>query len=426
MTINRRDFIKASAAGTAAVGLGGLAGCGPTKGSGNLVVVGGGFAGATVAKYVRMWSEGGINVTLIERNTAFISCPMSNLVLAGEKKLEDITTSYDGLKNHGVRVIQGEVTAIDPEKRTVTLADGSSISYDRAVVAPGIDFMWDSVPGLSESLANSKIFHGWKAGPQTIGLRKQLMDMKDGGVFAIAIPKAPYRCPPGPYERACMVAHYFKQHKPKSKVLILDANDDVQSKKGLFMAAWKDLYPEIVEYRPKHGITSVDAGSQTVKFEFGDAVKADVLNIIPAQTAGAIAKQAGLITANNRWCGVDWRSTQSVAHSTIHVIGDATLSAPGMPKSGHMATQHAKIAAAAIVELMSGNAVGEPMSIANACYSYVDGRNAVHVASVHVYDATDKTFKTVAGSGGISAARNEIEGKYAWAWAKNVWADALL
>jgi len=427
MTINRRNFIKVSAAGAAAAGIGGLAGCaGGGKGSGNVVVIGGGYGGATVAKYVRMWSDGGINVTLIERNTNFVSCPMSNLVLAGERKLEDITVSYDGLRKHGVRVIQGEVTAVDADKRSVKLANGDSISYDRLVVSPGIDFMWESVPGLTPELANTKILHGWKAGPQTVALRKQLEDMKDGGVFAIAIPKAPYRCPPGPYERACMVAHYLKAKKPKSKVLILDANDDVTSKKGLFMAAWKDLYAGIIEYRPKHEISNLDANSMTLKFEFADAVKADVLNVVPGQRAGDIAKQAGLITANNRWCGVDWRTMESTARPGIHVLGDATLSAPLMPKSGHMTTQHAKIAAAAIVSLMSGEQAPDPMSIANTCYSYVDGKQAVHVASVHTYDAKDKTFKTVAGSGGVSAARNEIEGKYAWAWAKNVWADALL
>jgi NADH dehydrogenase FAD-containing subunit len=223
-----------------------------------------------------------------------------------------------------------------------------------------------------------------------------------------------------------MVAHYLKAKKPKSKVLILDANDDVQSKKGLFMAAWKDLYAGIIEYRPKHEISSLDANSMTLKFEFADAVKADVLNVVPGQKAGDIAKQAGLVTVNNRWCGVDWRTTQSTVHPTIHVIGDATQPAPGMPKSGHMTTQHAKIAAAAIVSLMSGEQPADPMTIANTCYSYVDGKQAVHVASVHIYDAKEKTFKTVAGSGGVSAARNEIEGKYAWAWAKNVWADALL
>jgi len=424
MTLNRRDFLKMSGAAAAA---GALYGCaGGSKASGNVVVIGGGFGGATAAKYIRMWSNGGIDVTLVERNPSFVSCPISNLVLAGEKTIADVTTGYDGLKKHGVRVVQGDAVAVDPVKRTVKLSSGQELPYDRLVVSPGIDFMFESVPGLTPALSDSKILHAWKAGPQTVALRKQLEDMKDGGVYALAIPKSPYRCPPGPYERACMVAHYFKAKKPKAKVLILDANEDVQSKKGLFMKAWKDLYAGIVEYRPNHVITGLDANTQTLKFEFADAVKADVLNVVPGQMAGGVAKAAGLITANNRWCGVDWRTMESVAHKNIHVLGDSTLSAPAMPKSGHMTTQHAKIAAGAIVALMSGEQAPDPMTIANTCYSFVAGNSVVHVASVHTYDAKDKTFKTVPGSGGLSAAANELEAKYAMAWAKNVWADALL
>jgi NADPH-dependent 2,4-dienoyl-CoA reductase/sulfur reductase-like enzyme len=341
--------------------------------------------------------------------------------------IKDLTVSYDKLgSRYGVQVMKDEVTAVDTAKRTVTLARGSTLSYDRLIVAPGIDFMYDGIPGLNNAAAQETVLHAWKAGPQTVALRKQLESMRDGGVFAISIPKAPYRCPPGPYERACMVAHYFKAKKPKSKVLILDGNEDVQSKKGLFMKAWKDLYNGIVEYRPNHVINGLDANTQTLKFEFADAVKADVLNVIPGQMAGGIAKAAGLITANNRWCGVDWRTMESVAHKNIHVLGDSTLSAPAMPKSGHMTTQHAKIAAGAIVALMSGEQAPDPMVIANTCYSFVAGNSVVHVASVHTYDAKDKTFKTVPGSGGLSAAANELEAKYAMAWARNVWADALL
>jgi len=423
MTFNRRDFLKMSGAAAA----GALYGCaGGTRASGNVVVIGGGYGGTTAAKYIRMWSNGGINVTLVERNPAFVSCPISNLVLSGDKTMADITTGYDGLKKHGVRVVQGDAVAVDPVKRTVKLGNGQELSYDRLVVSPGIDFMFESVPGLTPALADSKILHAWKAGPQTVALRKQLEDMKDGGVFAIAIPKAPYRCPPGPYERACVVAEYFKTKKPKSKLLILDANEDVVSKKGLFMKAWGDLYKGIIEYRPNHVVTQLDANAMTLKFEFADAVKADVLNVIPGQMAGGIAKAAGLITANNRWCGIDWRTMESVTHKNIHVLGDSTLSAPAMPKSGHMTTQHAKIAAGAIVALMSGEQAPDPMVIANTCYSFVNSKNTVHVASVHTYDAKDKTFKTVPGSGGLSSAANEQEAKYAMAWARNVWADALL
>lgn len=430
MTLQRRDFIKTLSAGALLAGvgtLGGLSGCASPGGGrlGHLVIIGGGFAGATLAKYTRMWSDGDVRVTLIERNPEFVSCPMSNLVLAGERKIEEITHSYESLGKYGIRVVRGEVTAIDADKRQVRLANGETIAYDRLAVAPGIDFLWDKVPGLTPEIANTRFFHAWRAGPQTVGLRKQLEAMRDGGVFAIAIPEVPYRCPPGPYERACLVAHYFKTHKPKSKVLILDANPDVQSKKALFMAAWKDLYPNIIEYRPDHDIESFDAGSGTLKFKDHGTLKPDVLNLIPPQRAGDIAHQAGLTNVGNRWCAVDWRTLESTARPGIHVLGDATQIAPGMPKSGHMATQHAKVAAAAIVRLMKGEPVIEPAVIANTCYSFVDDKQAVHVASVHAYDDKEKTYKIVPGSGGVSQARNIIEGRYGWAWAQNIWADML-
>ncbi len=426
MTIHRREFLKVAGLTAAAGALSGYALRAAAAPSGNVVVVGGGFGGATVAKYLRLWSNGSVNVTLIERNPTFISCPISNLVLSGDRKMEDITISYDGLaKKHGVKLVAGEVSAIDAEKKQVKLASGDSIGYDRLVVAPGVDFMYESVPGLTKELSESKILHAWKAGPQTVALRKQLEDMKDGGVVAICIPKIPYRCPPGPYERACMVAHYLKNNKPKSKVLILDANEDVVSKKGLFMKVWGDNYTGIVEYRKEQNITGVDAASNTVKFDFGDPVKADVLNIIPPHMAGGIAKAAGLINQNNRWCGVDWLTMESTAVKNVHVIGDATFPAPAMPKSGHMANQQAKVAASAILNLLAGTGVNQEPVVMNTCYSFFDPKNAVHVASVHTYDAKEKTFKTVQGAGGLSAAPTELEGKFATAWAKNIWADTL-
>ena len=251
MLMKRRDFLKLGAAAGSMAALHGCA-AGGNKASGHVVVVGGGYGGATLAKYLRMWSAGGVQVTLIERNPAFVSCPMSNLVIGGFKTLEDITVSYDNLKNKWqVRVIQDEVVAVDAAKRSISLARGGSMTYDRLVLSPGVDFMFDQIPGLNDAAAQSRILHAWKAGPQTVALRKQLEDMKDGGVFAISIPKAPFRCPPAPYERACLVASYFKQHKPKSKVIILDANEEVASKKDLFTKAWADLYNGIVEYRPK-------------------------------------------------------------------------------------------------------------------------------------------------------------------------------
>ncbi|MBI2317565.1 MAG: FAD-dependent oxidoreductase, partial [Betaproteobacteria bacterium] len=257
-----------------------------------------------------------------------------------------------------------------------------------------------------------------------VALRRQLEAMRDGGVYVLTVPTAPYRCPPGPYERACMVAAYFRRAKPKSKVLLLDANPDVTSKAGLFKAAWNELYKGMIEYRGNAAVNRVDAKAKTVSTDF-DTVRGDVLNVVPPHRAGNIAGAAGLITANKRWCGVDWLTMESVAARGIHVLGDATLSAPAMPKSGHMANQHAKVAAAAIIELLNGRAPNPAPMVTNTCYSFVSDREAIHVASVHAYDAKDRTFKPVPGSGGVSKARNEPEGGYAWAWAQNIWSDIL-
>lgn len=422
--MKRRQFIQAASA----AGVLGLSGCASTgSGSGpHVVVVGGGYGGATAAKYVRMWSDYGIRVTLIEPNASFVSCPISNLVIGGSKTIADITSSYEGLSRvHGVRVIKDSVSTIDADKRTVTLATGSQLAYDRLILSPGVDFMMEALPGLNRPGAQDQVLHAWKAGPQTVALRRQLEAMPDGGVFAITIPQAPYRCPPGPYERACQVASYFKTSKPRSKVLVLDQNDDVTSKGALFKKAWAERYAGIVEYRPKHKLVDVDVAASTLKFEFNDDIKAAVLNVIPAMRAGDIAVRSGLATANKRWCEVDFLSFESKAARYVHVLGDATQSAPAMPKSGHMANQHGKTCAAAVVALLTGQVVNAMPVYNNTCYSFVSDREVVHVASVHRYDAAQKTMVTVAGSGGLSTAANELEGHYAMAWARNIWADTL-
>lgn len=427
--MKRRQMLKAAGwvsalSGTALLGAcaaGGSAGRGP-----RVVVVGGGFGGATAAKYLRMWSDNTLDVTLVEPNAAFVSCPISNLVLGGTKTIADITTPYDNLtRRHGVKVVRDSVASIDVEKRVVKLAGGSDLSYDRVIVSPGIDFMWESLPGMARSGAQERVLHAWKAGPQTLALRRQLEAMPNGGVYVLAIPLAPYRCPPGPYERACQVAHYFSKAKPRSKVLIVDANDDVTSKGPLFKKAWADRYKGIVEYRPKHNLTDVDAANMTLKFDFNDDVKGAVLNVVPAMRAGDIAVRTGLATANRRWCEVDWLTFEAKAAKNVHVIGDAIQIAPAMPKSGHMANQHAKTCAAAVVALLTGKAVNPLPIYNNTCYSFVSDEDVVHVASVHRYDAAQKTMLTVPGSGGVSVAANELEGRYAMAWARNIWADAL-
>ena len=423
MTAARRGFMKGALGLSAMAALYGCAGAG--KGAkGHVVVVGGGYGGATAAKYISMWSEGGIRVTLVERNAAFVSCPISNLVIAGEKQLSDITIGYEGLAKYGITVVQDEVTAVDAEKRMIKLARGGDLAYDRLVLSPGVDFMYETLPGMGSAAAQENVLHAWKAGPQTVALRKQLQAMPDGGVFAMTIPKAPYRCPPGPYERACMVAHYLKQAKPKSKVLVLDANEDIVSKKGLFMKAWADNYKGMIEYRPQSELRDVDAANRTAILEF-DQVKASVLNVVPPQRAGDIAAKSGLKLVNNRWVDINWLTMESTSTPNIHVLGDAIFPAPTMPKSGHMANQHAKVAAAAIVNLMSGQPPSDAPLVMNTCYSFVDATNVVHVASVHPYDPATKQPQPVKGAGGLSAAPTEMEGKYALAWAKNIWADML-
>jgi NADPH-dependent 2,4-dienoyl-CoA reductase/sulfur reductase-like enzyme len=389
-----------------------------------VVVIGGGYGGATAAKYVRLFSDHKINVLLIEPSAHFISCPMSNLVIGGSKSLADLTTSYDALSSkHGVTVVRDKATAIDPQKKTVSLQNGGNISYDKLVLSPGVDMVFDSIEGLQAANASGQVLQAWKAGPETLALRKQLEAMPDGGVYALTVPEAPYRCPPGPYERASQVAHYFKQAKPKSKVLILDANPDVTSKAGLFKKFWSDNYKDIIEYRPNHKVTAVD--SQSIRFDVQEPVRADVMNVLPAMRAGAIAMQTGLATANNRWCGIHYQTFESVAAKDIHILGDAILAAPAMPKSGHMANSHAKVAAAAIVAQLSGLEAHPTPYLTNTCYSYVNDHMVVHVASVHQYLTDEKTYKTVPGSGGLSSEANTLEGTYAWNWAQNIWADSL-
>jgi sulfide dehydrogenase [flavocytochrome c] flavoprotein chain len=417
--MRRRDFLGFAAAGS----LAGLAGCAanaPSKA--RVLVVGGGFGGATAAKYIRMWGPS-IDVVLVERDPSFISCPISNLVLAGFTGMEDITRNIDGLGRHGVRVVRDEVTAIDAAKKSVRLARGGEIAYERLVVSPGIDFTFGDVQGFEQAMQSGRVLHAWKAGPQTVALRRQLEQMSDGGVYVLSIPLAPYRCPPGPYERVSMVAAYFKQAKPRSKVLVLDANPDVTSKGPLFKRAWSDVYPGIIEYRGNSRAVGVDGNSMTVRLEVED-VKGDVLNVVPPHRAGDVAAKAGLITTNNRWCDVDWRTMESKAVKGVHVLGDATLSAPAMPKSASMANNHAKIAAGAIVDLLNGREP-QPLKILNTCYSFVSQKEAIRVSSVHEWDPGQGTLVAIKGSGGVSAARSEAEGNYAWSWARTIWADSL-
>ena len=387
-----------------------------------VLVVGGGYGGATAAKYLRLFSGGAIEVILIEPEAAFVSCPMSNLVLAGQWQMADITRSYGELTaRHGVQIVRDTVTAIDADKRVVRLAKGPALSYDKLVLSPGIEMMWSEIEGLQA--ARGRVLQAWKGGEETAALRRQLEAMPDGGVFAVAIPEAPYRCPPGPYERACLVADYFKRAKPRAKVLILDANEDVTSKGPLFKRVWAERYAGMVEYRPQSKCVAVEG--DTLRFELADDVRADVLNVLPPMRAGAVAVSAGLANSNGRWCAVNFLDFESTAARHIHVIGDAIQIVNAIPKSGHMANAQAKVAAAAIVAGLAGLEPDPAPMLTNTCYSFVDAERAVHVASVHAYVAAEKTFKPVPGAGGLSAAPNEMEARYAFNWARTIWSDTL-
>ena len=421
MSLSRREFMQ----WTAAAGATTLAGCATTSGgsAGRVVVIGAGIGGGTAAKYVKMWAPD-IDVTVVERETGFISCPISNLVLAGNTTLNEISRDYSKLSAHNIKVVRDDAVAIDPVAKSVRLASGSTLNYDRLIVSPGVDFLYDTIPGLNNAAAQAQVLHAWKAGPETLALRKQLESMQDGGVFVFHVPLAPFRCPPGPYERTCQIADYFKRAKPKSKIIVLDSNQDVVSKAGLFKAVWNGQYKGTIDYRPNSEIADVDVKGKTIKLQFGE-VKGDVLNVVPPQHAGEIARQAGLINANNRWCGVDWMTCESTAVKGVHVLGDATLSASAMPKSASMANQHAKVCAAAVIALIKGRPVNPVPMMMNTCYSFVDAKNVIHVASVHQYSAADKTMVMIKDAGGLSDKPSELEGTYAWGWARNIWADSL-
>lgn len=400
-----------------------LAGCAsPSRARlGHVVVVGGGFGGATAARYLKLWGGADVDVTLVERNEGFISCPMSNLVIAGVRDPISIAQGYGMLESQGVRRLRGEVVGIDQAAKTIRLADRSTLAWDRLVLAPGIDFMLDGVPGLADALDSGRAVHAWKAGAQTMALRRQLEGLAEGGVVLMSIPRSPYRCPPGPYERACLIASYLKRHKPRAKLLVLDANPEVQSKKALFERAFAQHHAGVLEYRPNAELKEVLADG-TARFEFED-VKADVLNLIPPQRAGSLARE--FANVNGRWVGVDWLSMQAQVAPGVHVVGDAILSAPGMPKSGHLANQQAKLAAAAVLQGLKGEAPNPAPVVMNTCYSFVTPTEAMHVASVHQYDAAEKTMKAVPGAGGVSPAASLREGELALAWAENIWADSL-
>lgn len=386
-------------------------------GAGHVVVIGGGFGGATAAKYIKR-GNADIQVTLVEPNKTFYTCPFSNLVLAGERSLDSIGHNYDELKQvYGVRVVHALAQDIDPVAHSVKLSNGTTLKYDRLLLSPGIDMRWNALEGYDEAAAELAP-HAWKAGPQTLLLRRQLEAMEDGGTFVMSVPADPFRCPPGPYERASLVAHYLKQHKPRSKVLILDSKDNF-SKQGLFTAGWKEVYGDMIEWVGLSNdgrVVRVDAQRREVETEFGSRHKASVLNVIPPQKAGFIAERAG-VTNESGWVPVHAETFESKQVKDIYVVGDATLAAP-MPKSGFAANAQGKVAAAAIVASLAGIRAPDPYW-ANTCYSLINPEYGISVAGV--YKAEEGQVISVPGSGGLSAADasdniRRSEAAYAVGW----------
>jgi len=412
---SRREFLKLGvAASTALLPLPALAqGAAP-----RVVVVGGGFAGASCARALRQ-ADGRIAVTLVEANATFTACPFSNAVIGGLRELSAQQFTYDRVAADGIVVARAMATAVDAQ--SVTLADGARLPYDRLVLAPGIDIRWDALPGYDEAAA-AQMPHAWRAGEQTLLLRRQLEAMDDGGLVVISAPANPFRCPPGPYERASLIAHYLKTKKPKSKLMILDAKDAF-SKQRLFQAAWAELYPGLLEWVPlsKGGaVTSVDAATRTLMTDFGRH-QAKVANVIPPQKAGRIADVAGVADGTG-WCPIDPVTFESKLQPRIHVIGDAAI-AGAMPKSAFAANSQAKTCAAAVARLLTGATPSVPKLI-NTCYSLVAPDYGISVAGVYQPSASGQLAE-VPGSGGVSPtgaprATRAAEALLAEAWFRTI------
>lgn len=433
--MNRRDFFRlASMAGVGAsmASLSGLAraatpaqlGTVPTNIgiNGRVVVIGGGMGGATVAKYLRLWGGTGVSVTLVERETAYSSNILSNLVLNGQRTMTSLQYGYSNLATrYGVKLVKGNVVGIDQAGHSVALADGSRLPYDRLVVAPGVDF--DIISGLETAAAQAKVPHAWKAGPQTTQLRNMLLSMKDGEHFVMTIPAKPYRCPPGPYERACVVADWLKKNgRTKSKVIVLDANKEITAEPLAFGNAFNVLYKGMVEYYPGVIVNSIDASTMSLETSRGN-ISGKVINAIPAHRAGKVIVDNGLANVGGRWAGVDVLTYQSTAAPGIHVIGDA--SATTQPKAGHIANQEAKICADAIVRLLSGRSP-DPSPITNsACYSPITSDTASWLTAVFGYDQATGTMLPVPGAAAEAPGRSQDNYKEMFKWFNTLMEDSF-
>ncbi|KAF0119423.1 MAG: NAD(FAD)-dependent dehydrogenase [Rhodospirillaceae bacterium] len=429
-TVNRRNFLKftvATAAVAPVVGMPFIARGAAAAGQ-KVVVVGGGPGGATAAKYLKM-ADPNLDVTVIEASEKYVSCFLSNEAVIGERTMDSLTIGFDDLKKHGITVVIDTVTGIDPVGKTVATKGGKTYAYDRCIVSPGVDFKWGAIEGYDEA-ASETIPHAWKAGPQTLLLKKQIESMKDGGTVVIVAPPNPFRCPPGPYERASLLAHYFKTHgKTKSKIIILDPKDDF-AKKGLFIQAWTRMYgygtPEsMIKWVPgaEGGkVDKIDPKALTIQAQTED-FKADVLNVIPPQKAGSIATAAGLVN-DKGWCPVNQKTFESTLQAGVYVIGDACV-AGVMPKSAYAANSQAKVTAAAVVAALAGKEPGTP-SYVNTCYSIAGHDYGFSVAAVYRFDEEKKEIvgKAEVTASDASPVMLKREVSYAHSWFDNIIADS--
>jgi NADPH-dependent 2,4-dienoyl-CoA reductase/sulfur reductase-like enzyme len=394
------------------------------QGRARIVVVGGGFAGATCARALRRVGPQ-FEVTLVEANPTFTACPFSNSVIAGLRDIAAQRFSYDAIRAEGIFVAQNQATAVDPVARRLSLRDGATLDYDKLLLAPGIAIRWEALPGYDEAAA-TVMPHAWWAGDQTLLLRRQLAEMKDGGTVVISAPANPFRCPPGPYERASLIAWYLQKAKPRSKLVVLDAKDSF-SKQRLFQAAWQLLYPELIEWVSLSNggkVTSVDAETRTVVTDFA-TFKADVANVIPPQRAGRIAEAAGVADASG-WCPIDPVTFESRLQPNIHVIGDAAI-AGAMPKSAFAANAQAKVCALAVATLLHGETPSPPKLI-NTCYSLVAPDYGISIAGV--YHPVNGQLADVEGAGGVSPLDappdfRAREASYAEAWFRTITAETF-
>jgi NADPH-dependent 2,4-dienoyl-CoA reductase/sulfur reductase-like enzyme len=423
MKTSRREFLESAVAVTAAAALF----PGPTFAQGaapRVVVIGGGFAGASCARALRKAGPK-IAVTLVEPNATFTACPFSNAVITGLRELSAQQFTYEHVAADGITIARTTATAVDGSARSVTLADGARLPYDRLVLAPGIDIRWGALPGYDEAAA-AQMPHAWRAGEQTLLLRRQLEAMPDGGLVVVVAPGNPFRCPPGPYERASLIAHYLKTKKPRSKLIILDAKDAF-SKQKLFQSAWAQLYPGLLEWVPLSrggNVTSVDVATRTLVTDFARH-KADVANVIPPQQAGRIAEVAG-VADRSGWCPIDPVTFESKLQPRIHVIGDAAI-AGAMPKSAFAANSQAKTCAAAVAQLVTGGTPSVPKLI-NTCYSLVAPDYGISVAGV--YAPSNGQLADVPGAGGVSPsdaprATRAAEAVLAEAWFRTITGDVF-